>query len=80
MFSFYISNDYSHDSKVTFGGYDMKYAGNNETLTWNDLVNTHYWSLNLVGAKIGGNNLPLSSNIAIVDTGTSYMLMPSQDY
>jgi hypothetical protein len=48
----------------------------NMTITWNDLVNTHYWSVGLVAAKIGDKSLPISTNVAIVDTGTSYLLMP----
>jgi hypothetical protein len=46
IFSFYISKGLS-SSKVTFGGYNMEYAdpASNFTVTWNDLINTHYWSV-----------------------------------
>ena len=45
-------------------------------LTWNELVNNYYWSLNLVGVRLGNTPLKISTNIAVVDTGTSYILMP----
>eukprot|EP00347_Sterkiella_histriomuscorum_P006554 403352331 len=48
--------------------------------TWNELINTNYWSLQLVGVKLGDKVLQLSSNVAIVDTGTSYLLMPNPDF
>jgi hypothetical protein len=57
---------------------NTKYANSklNKTVTWNDLVNTHYWSVGLVAATVGDNSIPIVSNVAIVDTGTSYLLMP----
>jgi hypothetical protein len=45
-------------------------------LTWNELVNTNYWSVNLVGVKLGNTPIKISTSFAIVDTGTSYILMP----
>lgn len=77
LFSFYIAPYYDR-SIVTFGGYNLDYANqlSNRTVTWNDLVNTHYWSLNLVGVKLGDRQIPISTNQIMVDTGTSYLLMP----
>ena len=59
----------------------MKYANNfnNQTVTWNDLINMNYWSVGLVGVKVGDKVLPISTNVAIVDTGTSYLLMPTRN-
>ena len=64
---------------MTLGGYNLtKYAEDeNSTITWNELTNTNYWSLNLVSVKLGDRDLPISSNYAIADTGTSYLLMPT---
>jgi hypothetical protein len=31
----------------------------------------------MIGVKVGDNELTISTNTAIVDTGTSYLLMPS---
>lgn len=57
LFSFYITKG-EESSRVTFGGYDLKYAAasskdENATVTWNDLTNVNYWSLNLVDVKVG---------------------------
>ena len=40
----------------------------------------NYWSVGLVGVKVGDKPLPISTNVAIVDTGTSYLLMPACNY
>lgn len=78
VFSFSIQ--YNNQSVFTVGGYDAnKYAPTGYTgsaITWNDLINTNYWSLNMVSVKFGDQDLILSSNVAIIDTGTSYLLMP----
>ena len=52
VFSFYVSRGLD-SSRVTFGGYDMKYAatpqnGGNSSITWNYLINSNYWTVNLV--------------------------------
>eukprot|EP00347_Sterkiella_histriomuscorum_P014563 403360402 len=84
IFSFYISKGFS-TSRVTFGGYDLKYSqtdqsGLNQTITWNNLINNNYWSLQMVQVKLGEKILEVQSNVAIVDTGTSFLLMPSRDF
>jgi len=79
MFSFYVSKGQSN-SRVIFGGYDMKYAKPNSTVTWNDLINDHYWSVSLVRVRLGEKEVPISTSTAIVDTGTSYLLVPSTDF
>lgn len=79
IFSFYISKGEAN-SRITIGGYNLqKYASAsvNQSITWNDLINTHYWSVGMVGVKLGTKTIPVSTNVAIVDTGTSYLLMPS---
>ena len=45
-------------------------------MTWNSLINTHYWSVDLVGVLIGEKHVPITTHAAIVDTGTSYVIMP----
>jgi hypothetical protein len=65
---------------VTIGGFTTKYLNNgkNESdITWNDLSNTNYWSVSLVAATVGTSDIVLSTKTAIVDTGTSYLLMPT---
>ena len=60
----------------------MKYAatpqnGGNSSITWNYLINSNYWTVNLVQVSLGDKKIKISSNTAIVDTGTSFLLMPT---
>lgn len=48
----------------------------NEQITWNPLINTHYWTVALDEATLGDQSLELLATTAIVDSGTSYTLMP----
>ncbi|CDW83892.1 eukaryotic aspartyl protease family protein [Stylonychia lemnae] len=67
-------------SKIIFGGYDLKYARENQSLTWNTLVDINYWTLQLNSAKIGNYQFKLDTNKVIIDSGTSYILMPTDDF
>jgi len=67
---------------LTIGDYNLKYAqenndGKNVTVSWNPLVNNKYWTVNIYGAKVGDKDIKMSVKTAIVDTGTSYLLMPT---
>lgn len=66
-------------SKVTFGGYDLANT-KDEFLRWNDLLDTNYWTIAIDAAKLGNYTFNLDTNKAIVDTGTSYILMPHDDF
>jgi len=52
VFSFSITKTLE-GSSVTFGGFDMSLASQDSKLTWNELINTNYWSLELIKARIG---------------------------
>jgi Eukaryotic aspartyl protease len=60
---------------ATFGDYNQTIVGN-KTICYNDLVSNHYWTVNLISAFLNDKQIPISTNHAIVDTGTSYLLMP----
>lgn len=65
------------ESKVIFGGYDLeKYAKPNATLTWNKLVDDNYWTVSLTEAKLGDYVFDIDVSTAIIDSGTSYIIMP----
>ena len=66
-------------SKVTFGGYDLAHTKDG-ILQWNDLVDNNYWTIAINEAKLGDYTFNLDTNKAIVDTGTSYILMPFDDF
>lgn len=55
-------SDYSEQSMFTLGGYDPEYFAPNETLTWNPLVNTDYWTVELTSVTINSIDIPLSTN------------------
>lgn len=79
VFSFSITKTLE-GSSVTFGGFDMSLASKDSKLTWNELINTNYWSLELIKAKIGDKDLEIETSTAIVDTGTSFLLVPTDDF
>jgi cathepsin D len=83
VFSFYLRP--GKGSKFTVGGYDLNLAiaankGLNYSISWNNLVNSRYWTVPLYGAAVGDRAIPISVKTAIVDTGTSYLLMPKGNH
>lgn len=69
-------------SAVTIGGYDTElYAkGRNATFMPLTYVQYGYWSVQLSGIQLDSTNLQVSTNWAVLDTGTSLILAPSKDY
>mmetsp|Transcript_17740 Transcript_17740/g.12678 ORF Transcript_17740/g.12678 Transcript_17740/m.12678 type:complete len:123 (-) Transcript_17740:418-786(-) len=65
---------------VTIGDYNLDYAPENYTLGWTSVVNTNYWSIQLISAMIDDKRIPISTDQAIIDTGTSYVVMPDADF
>lgn len=63
-----------------FGGYDEKFAYPNRNITWNKLVNLDYWTVNLSQVFFGEFVLESDSRTAIIDSGTSYVVMPYKDF
>ena len=63
-----------------FGGYDLKFAKSHSNITWNPLVNLDYWTVNLSSVLIGDQILESDSFTAVVDSGTSYVVMPYKDF
>ena len=62
-------------SMMTFGGYDLdKYAKSD--INWHTLIPDYHWEVTISGFKFGDINIPLSMNITIVDSGTSFISMP----
>jgi hypothetical protein len=51
-------------------------------LSWNYLTSPAYWAVNLVEAKIGNSESLVASKffVTIVDSGTSYIMMPLPDH
>lgn len=75
-------------SRIVIGGYDLeKYAMPNQTIKWLPLKPyTQFWGLNFndrIGIKKNGKIekvIESTSTTAILDTGSSYILIPSADF
>ena len=64
----------------TVGGYDIDKFAPNQTITWNYVTDTTYWTVKLSKVSLGDMPVPLSTPNAIVDTGTSYLGMPEKEF
>jgi cathepsin D len=80
MFGVHLSRsvDGATDGQITFGTSDAsKYTGD---LSYTDAVSTDgLWEIPADGAGVDGQSLGLKDKTAIIDTGTSYILMPLAD-
>ena len=65
---------------MTFGGYDLDKHAPNSTLTWNSLVDTTYWTVQLSQVQVNSHTIDLSTSKAILDTGTSVLVLPEPDF
>ena len=81
VFSLYLADDanYRNVSMLTVGGYDVERFAYNQTVTWNDVTYTTWWTLNLKKAEVGDIFIDTSTKNAIIDSGTSYLAMPDKD-
>jgi len=80
LFSFSLGGT-DETSKVIFGSYDLKrFSDNNSNLDWIKLVDDQYWTIGIARAKLGNYVFDLDTSQAIIDTGTSYILMPPNDF
>ena len=80
IFSFQIGA-LDEKSVVTIGGYDVeRYAKENETLVWHNLTNKFWWTLRMDGVSLDGEDLQINTNKVIIDTGTSFTLVPKKDF
>jgi hypothetical protein len=52
----------------------------NSTLSWNNLVGTTYWTVRLTQFQIDDQVIPIQSTKAILETSTSYTVIPKKDF
>jgi cathepsin D len=71
-------SDGTTDGEITFGGIDSsKYSGD---ITYTSVVaNSNMWKIPVDGAAVNGKSTNLTDKSAIVDTGTSFILLPPED-
>lgn len=72
------SGDGTNDGQITFGALDSsKFSGD---ISYTDGVSADgLWEIPVDGAGVDGQSLGLTGKTAIIDTGTSYILMPPMD-
>ena len=62
------------------GGYDLKFAKETSEITWNSLIDSNLWTVRLSQVHLGDYKFNLDTNRVIIDSGTSYVLMPINDF
>lgn len=89
LFSVFLSDNKFDDfgkptsgSVVTIGGFDTeKYSsGRNATFIPVTYQEYGYWSVELGSVTLGSESLSISTDWAVLDTGTSLLMTPSTDY
>ena len=82
MLGFFIG-DMNEQSKIEFGGYDKNAIMGD--ITWIDLVGTSWWQVPIKKSFYGAKDLLATrildkQTIAIIDSGTSLLVIPPEDY
>jgi hypothetical protein len=68
-------------SSIVFGDYDVgKHSKAGSSISWNALKEDTYWTIPISDAKLGNYTFDLDTDLAIIDSGTSYILMPANDF
>lgn len=73
-FAFYLHENPT-SSYMTLPGYEQS-AFNGE-MTFHNVVEEKYWALNLTGMAQGTNKIPVTGYKAVIDSGTSTLVGPS---
>ena len=79
VFSFHFNKQKPKENVITLGGYDSERFGSSE-LTWHSSKDDFYWLVDLASIRLGNNEFKPQSKKAIFDTGTSFLLVPDDDF
>ena len=75
VFSFYLDGSSDSKSEVVFGGIDdAHYTGN---ITYLPLRREAYWEVDISSVTLGSTSTPVNGTGAILDTGTSLIVLPT---
>ncbi|KAJ8603599.1 hypothetical protein CTAYLR_004854 [Chrysophaeum taylorii] len=85
MFSIYLSNSPDAPSHLVFGAYDLSIVGPNATWHYTPVVKRglgdfKYWTVKMFGCSVAGVTICRDGCYAIVDSGTSGIAIPDDDY
>ena len=72
-------DDQKNDGQVTFGGLDASKFDQNTLVTLNNVNNAGFWEGAIDAASVDGNDLGLNGRTAILDTGTTLLIVPPAD-
>ena len=78
IFSFLVGDGDQQDY-FTIGGYDLDSYATSE-LNWHSLRDQSRWSVNFDGIKLDDTLIEASSNLGLVDSGASFLMMPRVDF
>ncbi|CDW90538.1 eukaryotic aspartyl protease family protein [Stylonychia lemnae] len=78
LFSLFLVSG-NGESKITIGNYDLQKFARSE-ISWHPLSSLNYWTLTLKSAYFGDEKLKPTVKNIIVDSGTSFLLVPTEDY
>ena len=78
-FGVYYGDD-KYGSEITFGGVDTDRVPSIDNLTFTDLKDLNYWSVNITTIKYGDTVLNKDTRYGFIDTGTSIIIIPSEDF
>ena len=62
--------------KITFGGYPDESLD----INWHRMTTPYFWSLQLEAVTLGNKTVSLKSHMAVVDSGTSYLVVPQYEF
>lgn len=80
IFAFQIGRG-QEPSQVTIGGYNQQENVVDGTpIIWHSLANQKYWTLPLTNVELNGYQVQTKASMVIVDTGSSFVVLPTQDY
>lgn len=71
--------DQKNDGEVTFGGLDASKFDQKTLVTLNNANNKGFWEGALDAVSVDGNDLGLNGRTAILDTGTTILIVPTAD-
>lgn len=67
----------SDGGEITFGA--IKHTNYIGDISWEPIVGSKYWTLRLRAGYVGDSQVTIQAEFAILDTGTSVILMPDED-
>ncbi|KAF7327456.1 Acid protease [Mycena kentingensis (nom. inval.)] len=71
--------DNKNDGEITFGGLDQTKFDPATLVTVDNVSQQGFWEADLDGASVNGQDAGLQGRTAILDTGTTLMLVPQDD-